>query len=98
MSEWSKVYAWKAYVPKRYRGFKSLSLRIKKYCVFFNLGVLLCKTPIWLYEGFETKRCWDKAKALALRNESSAGRAGQREDGLEARGRSRGLEGSGAYG
>ena len=28
MSEWSKVYAWKAYVPKRYRGFKSLSLRI----------------------------------------------------------------------
>ena len=27
MSEWSKVHAWKACVPKRYRGFESLSLR-----------------------------------------------------------------------
>lgn len=27
MSEWSKVHDWKSCVPKRYRGFESLSLR-----------------------------------------------------------------------
>ena len=66
MSEWSKVYAWKAYVLKRHRGFKSLSLRIKKHRVFFNLGVLHSKTPHSLIEGFEPQRCCKSSKAKAL--------------------------------